>query len=157
MGNSLSVMADLLSARLVISRLRSAGKPETLRALAAQLAPQVGLAEAVVFDAIMRREALGPTGIGAGIAIPHCSIPGLVKPVGCFARLDKPIEFDAVDGRPVDLVFMLLSPEGEAAFHLKALATVCRLLRDETTARALRAAADESALYVVLAHHGAGR
>ena len=86
----------------------------------------------------MQREKLGSTGVGNGIAIPHGKLPKLDKLFGLFARLDRPVDFEALDGQPVDLVFLLLAPEGAGADHLKALARVARLLRDPEVARKLR-------------------
>ena len=84
----------------------------------------------------MQREKLGSTGVGNGIAIPHGKLPKLDKLFGLFARLDRPIDFEALDGQPVDLIFLLLAPEGAGADHLKALARVARLLRDPERSRA---------------------
>ena len=98
----------------------------------------------------MQREKLGSTGVGNGIAIPHGKLPKLDKLFGLFARLDRPIDFEALDGQPVDLVFLLLAPEAAGADHLKALARVARLLRDPEVARKLRESRDAEALYAVL-------
>ncbi len=98
----------------------------------------------------MQREKLGSTGIGHGIAIPHGKMPKLDRLFGLFARLDRPIDFESLDGQPVDLIFLLLAPEGAGADHLKALARVARLLRDPDTANKLRESRDADALYAVL-------
>ena len=92
----------------------------------------------MIFDTLMQREKLGSTGIGHGIAIPHGKLPKLEKLFGLFARLERPIDFELLDGQPVDLVFLLLAPEGAGADHLKALASVARLLRDPDIAHKLR-------------------
>src|SRR5207245_5304420 len=97
------------------------------------------------------REKLGSTGVGSGIAIPHGKLAKLDKLFGLFARLDRPIDFDALDGQPVDLIFLLLAPETAGADHLKALARVARLLRDSDVARKLRDSRDAEDLYAVLA------
>ena len=99
----------------------------------------------------MQREKLGSTGVGNGIAIPHGKLPKLNKLFGLFARLDRPIDFEALDGQPVDLVFLLLAPEGAGADHLKALARVARLLREPDVVQKLRQSRDADALYAVLA------
>jgi nitrogen PTS system EIIA component len=99
----------------------------------------------------MQREKLGSTGVGNGIAIPHGKLPKLGKLFGLFARLDRPIDFEALDGQQVDLIFLLLAPESAGADHLKALARVARLLRDADIAHKLRASRDAEALYAVLA------
>ena len=104
----------------------------------------------MIFDTLMQREKLGSTGIGHGIAIPHGKLPKLEKLFGLFARLDRPIDFESLDGQPVDLVFLLLAPEGAGADHLKALASVARLLRDPEIAHKLRELSDAEALYAVL-------
>ena len=103
------------------------------------------------FDALQERESLGPTGVGNGVAIPHGKLPKLGNVFGLFARLERPVDFEALDGQPVDLVFLLLAPEGAGADHLKALARVARLLRDPETARKLRASNGAEAIYAVLA------
>jgi PTS system nitrogen regulatory IIA component len=103
-----------------------------------------------VFDTLLQRERLGSTGLGEGIAIPHGKFAGLKRIVGIFARLAEPVDFEAVDGEPVDIVFLLLAPEGAGADHLKALARISRLLREGHAVDKLRASKDASALYAVL-------
>jgi len=98
-------------------------------------------------EALMAREQLGSTGVGEGVAIPHGKIDGLSKIVGVLARLEEPVDFDAVDDQPVDLLFLLLAPEAATAAHLKALAKVTRLLRDENARAALRGADTAEALF----------
>jgi PTS system nitrogen regulatory IIA component len=99
----------------------------------------------------MQREKLGSTGVGNGVAIPHGKLPKLGRLFGLFARLERGIDFEALDGQPVDLIFLLLAPEAAGADHLKALARVARLLRDPEVARKLRESTDADALYAVLA------
>jgi PTS system nitrogen regulatory IIA component len=99
----------------------------------------------------VQREKLGSTGVGNGIAIPHGKLPNLAKLFGLFARLERPVDFEALDGQPVDLVFLLLAPAGAGADHLKALARVARLLRDPDIASKLRDSRDAEAIYAVLA------
>ena len=108
------------------------------------------LPEREIFDTLLHRERLGSTGIGDGIAIPHGKLVQLTRIVGVFARLDRPVDFDALDDEPVDLVFLLLAPEGAGADHLKALARIARVLRDGDTATKLRASRDPAALYALL-------
>jgi PTS system nitrogen regulatory IIA component len=93
---------------------------------------------------------LGSTGIGGGIAIPHGRMSALTKPCGLFARLAQPVDFDSIDERPVDIVFLLVAPEGAGADHLKALARVSRLLRDRALVDNLRATENADALYALL-------
>ena len=107
--------------------------------------------ERSIFEILLQREKLGSTGVGNGVAIPHGKIAKLTKVFGLFARLDRAVDFEALDGQPVDLIFLLLAPEGAGADHLKALARVARLLRDPETARKLRDSRDAEALYAVLA------
>jgi PTS system nitrogen regulatory IIA component len=99
----------------------------------------------------VERENLGSTGTGGGIAIPHGKLPKLQRVMGLFARLERPVDFDSIDGQPVDLVFVLLAPEGAGADHLKALSRIARLTRDPANAQKLRAARDEATLRVLLA------
>jgi len=110
-----------------------------------------GQSERTILEILQQREKLGSTGVGNGIAIPHGKLPKLSKLFGLFARLERPVDFEALDGQPVDLVFLLLAPEAAGADHLKALARVARLLRDAEVARKLRDSRDAEALYAVLA------
>ena len=141
---------EFLMPDAVFADLRPAGKKQLLQEVSAELARKAGLHERVIFDALMQRERLGSTGIGNGIAIPHAKFPTVPALMGLFARLEKPIDFDALDGMPVDLVFVLLAPEGAGADHLKGLARVARLLRDPVRAVKLRASEEPRALYALL-------
>jgi len=141
---------DLLAASAVLPALKAANKKQALQELAAKAALLTGRAEREIFDILQQRERLGSTGIGNGVAIPHGKLPKLDKLVGLFARLEKPIEFEALDGHPVDLIFLLLAPEGAGADHLKALARIARLLRDSATAEKLRATTDADGIYALL-------
>ncbi|WP_413873820.1 PTS sugar transporter subunit IIA [Albidovulum sp.] len=109
-----------------------------------------GLNAAETVDALQERESLGPTGVGHGVALPHARLHGLDRVVGVFIRLEKPLDFDAVDRQPVDLVFALLAPKDSGVEHLKALALVSRTLRDAATCKKLRANSDPAALHAVL-------
>ena len=109
-----------------------------------------GLHERSIFDVLLERERLGTTGVGKGIAIPHGKMAELDRLYGMFARLEHPIDFDAVDDQPVDLIFLLLAPESAGADHLKALARVSRLLRDKTICEKLRGCDSAEALYALL-------
>jgi len=143
-------LTDILSPDAVLPALKASSKKQALHELAAFAAGLAHLTETDVFDALLQRERLGSTGIGHGIAIPHGKMPKLTKLVGIFARLDKPIDFEALDGEPVDLIFLLLAPEGAGADHLKALSRVARALRDPAIAQKLRRSHDASALYALL-------
>jgi nitrogen PTS system EIIA component len=144
-------LSDLVAPHAVIPALKVGGKKQLIQELAARAATLTGQNERMIFDSLMQRERLGSTAVGNGIAIPHCKLPKLTRIFGLFARLDRPIDFDALDGRPVDLIFLLLAPETAGADHLKALARVARLLRDEEIATRLRESRDAEALYAVLA------
>ncbi|MDO5647011.1 PTS sugar transporter subunit IIA [Paracoccus sp. (in: a-proteobacteria)] len=111
---------------------------------------QYALNPTEVLDALQERESLGPTGVGHGVALPHARLHGLDTVVGMFLRLEKPLDFDAVDRQPVDLVFALLAPETGGVDHLKALALVSRTLRDADLRNKLRANDDPTALHAVL-------
>jgi PTS system nitrogen regulatory IIA component len=143
-------ITDLLTPDAVVPVLRATSKKQALQELAHLAAQSTGLAERTIFDVLLERERLGTTGVGRGIAIPHGKIKGLDRIQGMFARLETQIDYDAIDGEKVDLVFLLLAPEGAGADHLKALARVSRLLRDPAVCAKLRAAKDARALYAVL-------
>ncbi len=133
-----------------MASLKAKTKKQLLQDLSARAARLTGLQERDIFDVLLQRERLGSTGLGHGIAIPHGKLAGLKRIVGIFARLAEPIDFDAVDGEKVDIVFLLLAPEGAGADHLKALARISRLLREGSAVEKLRASKDASALYAML-------
>ncbi|MDE2135755.1 MAG: PTS IIA-like nitrogen regulatory protein PtsN [Alphaproteobacteria bacterium] len=143
-------IADLLSPEGVVAALKVQGKKQLLQELASRATNLVRIPERRIYETLTERERLGTTGVGQGIAIPHGRFADLEKIAGLFARLETPIEYDAVDNQPVDLVFMLLAPEGAGADHLKALARVSRLLRNQTACEKLRAAKSAEALYAIL-------
>jgi PTS system nitrogen regulatory IIA component len=144
-------LIDLVAPNAIIPALRVNNKKQALQELAAKAAALTEQNERAIFEILMQREKLGSTGVGNGIAIPHGKLPKLGKLFGLFARLDRPIDFEALDGQAVDLIFLLLAPESAGADHLKALARVARLLRDADIAHKLRASRDAEALYAVLA------
>ena len=144
-------LTDLLTPQAVMPALKVNSKKQALQELAARAAALCGRSDREVLDVLAQRERLGSTGIGNGIAIPHGKLPKLEKLFGLFARLERPIDFEAMDGQPVDLIFLLLAPEGAGADHLKALARIARLLRDQDVAKKLRASRDAQAIYSVLA------
>ena len=141
---------NLLGPEGVIADLKATSKKQALQELARRAAEISGLHERTVFDVLMEREKLGTTGVGNGIAIPHGKLPNLDRLHGLFARLGQPIDFQAIDERPVDLIFVLLAPESAGADHLKALARVSRLLRDKATRDKLRGTDNAEALYAIL-------
>jgi nitrogen PTS system EIIA component len=144
-------ITDLVAPEAIVPALKVSSKKQALQDLSARAAALTGQNERAIFEVLLQREKLGTTAVGYGVAIPHGKLPKLTRMFGLFARLDRPIDFEALDGQPVDLVFLLLAPEGAGADHLKALARVARLLRDQDTANKLRAARDAQALYAVLA------
>jgi PTS system nitrogen regulatory IIA component len=144
-------LIDLVAPNAVIPALRVNNKKQVLQELAGKAAELCGLNERNILEILQQREKLGSTGVGNGIAIPHGKLPKLARLFGLFARLERPVDFEALDGQPVDLVFLLLAPETAGADHLKALARVARLLRDADVARKLRESRDAEAIYAVLA------
>jgi PTS system nitrogen regulatory IIA component len=142
---------DLVSPNAIIPAMKVNGKKQALQEIAAKAAELTGHNEKVIFEILLQREKLGSTGVGNGVAIPHGKLQKLGSVFGLFARLERPIDFEALDGQPVDLIFLLLAPEGAGADHLKALARVARLLRDSEMARKLRASNGAEAIYAVLA------
>ena len=141
-------ITDYLTPELVVAELAVSSKDEALLKLAEQVATVVsGLESAGVLAVLKEREALGSTGIGGGIAIPHGKMSGLEDVVVLFARSSQGVEFAAVDGKPVYLIFLLLAPEGAAGTHLKILARISRMLKQSDLRDKLLAAADAGALY----------
>lgn len=143
-------LSDLLGNDAVSVGLKAKSKKQVIQELAGQAAAKTGLSEREIFDTLLQRERLGSTGVGNGIAIPHGKLTRLDGLIGFFAKLDHPIDFDALDDEPVDLVFLLLAPEGAGADHLKALARIARQLRDATVAQGLRDATDAETVYELL-------
>ena len=143
-------IADLLSLESVIPNLKVTSKKQSLQELAKRGSQLFELDERQLFDILLEREKLGTTGVGNGIAIPHGKMQDLDRLHGIFARMEKPIDFEAIDERPVDLIFLLLAPESAGADHLKALAKVSRLLRDQSVVEKLRGSEQPEALYSLL-------
>jgi PTS system nitrogen regulatory IIA component len=143
-------IADLLSPDAVLAHVKATTKKQVLQEMAHKAALLTNLPERRIFDTLVEREKLGSTGMGQGIAIPHGRIPGIEKMTGLFAQLDHPVDFDYMDDQPVDLVFLLLAPEGAGADHLKALARVSRLLRNQAVCEKLRAAPQAATLFALL-------
>ena len=143
-------LSELLTPGNVFATLGASSKRQVLQELSELAARATGVDGRRVFEVLLERERLGTTGVGGGVAIPHGRVAGLDRMYGFFARIEKPVDFDAVDGAPVDLVFLLLVAEGAGADHLKALARVSRLLRDRTLCDKLRGGRSPDALYAVL-------
>ena len=144
-------LTDLLTPEAVIPSLKATSKKQALLELSEKAAELSGLAAREIFDALLQRERLGSTGIGDGVAIPHGKLMKLKNIFGIFARLERPIDFEALDGAPVDLIFLLITPESSGADHLKALACAARMLRDPAIVATIRATRDAGALYSLLA------
>lgn len=143
-------LTDILEDGAIVANLKATSKKQALQELARRAADVTGLDERSIFTVLMDRERLGTTGVGNGIAIPHGKLADLDRVFGVFARLEKPVDFQAIDDKPVDLIFMLLAPEDAGADHLKALARVSRLLRDRDTCEKLRVTSDTDALYAII-------
>jgi nitrogen PTS system EIIA component len=143
-------IADLIDSRSVIANLHASSKKQALQELARKAAEITREAERAIFDVLLERERLGTTGVGAGVAIPHGKLAGLTRLFGVFARLERAIDFESIDGQPVDLIFLLLAPSNAGADHLKALARVSRLLRDRKVCEKLRGSDNEDALFALL-------
>jgi PTS system nitrogen regulatory IIA component len=143
-------LSDLVRPDAVLPAMKAAGKRQVLQALAERAAAITGTDEKTVLEALIQREKLGSTGVGGGIAIPHARLNGIGSIVGMFAHLARPVDFDALDEQPVDLVFLMLAPESAGAEHLKALARIARVLRDPLVIGRLRASFDKTALYAIL-------
>jgi len=143
-------MADLVLPDGVIAGLRVSSKKQALQALAQRASTVTGEPDRTIFEVLLVRERLGSTGVGLGVAIPHGKLNNLKRLHVIFAHLAEPIDFDAIDELPVDMLCVLLAPQSAGADHLKALAQVSRLLRDRTLCEKLRAAANGDALYTLL-------
>ena len=143
-------LSEILSPQAVLPLVKAQSKKHLLQEMSQALGTVVGVDHRIIFETLLTREKLGSTGLGQGIAIPHGRLPSIGKVYGLFAKLAAPIDFDSVDGEPVDLVFVLLSPDHAGADHLKALAKISRLLRASSTLAKLRGAATAEGLYAIL-------
>ncbi|WP_028467663.1 MULTISPECIES: PTS IIA-like nitrogen regulatory protein PtsN [Nisaea] len=143
-------IADILIPEGVLPHLKVTSKKQALQELSRRAADVTGLEQREIFDVLLERERLGTTGMGNGIAIPHGKLPSLDRLYGIFARADRAVEFDAIDDKPVDVIFLLLAPESAGADHLKALARVSRLLRDKGICEKIRGADSVDAIYALL-------
>jgi PTS system nitrogen regulatory IIA component len=149
-------VGDLITPKNVIAQLRAVNKKQALQELAKRASAMTGVHERSIYDVLVERERLGTTGIGMGIGIPHGKVAGLAALCGVFARLERPIAYDAIDDQPVDLIFLLLAPDNAGPDHLKALALVSRLLRDRTMCEKLRGTDTADALYALLTDRSPG-
>ncbi len=144
-------VSALLEAESILTDMRASGKKAVLQKLCERAAHDTGIEARRIFDAVIEREKLGSTGVGGGVAIPHARLEGLDRVRGWFARLEKPIDFEAVDDAPVDMVFLLLAPDAANADHLKALARVSRFFRRESQRQRIRAAENAAAILSLFA------
>lgn len=143
-------LKSLVKPSTVVTGLKAKSKKQLLHDLAEVAARASKVPQRIIFEALLQRERLGSTGVGRGIAIPHCRITDAEELVVVFGRLETAVAFDAVDGEPVDLVFLIVAPEHAGADHLKALACISRAMRDAQMVKKLRAARDKSALFAIL-------
>ena len=143
-------LTELLTPESIVSNLKVTSKKQVLQELSKRIAKIIDCDERFIVDVLLEREKLGTTGVGDGIAIPHGKLGSLKKLHGFFARLERPVDFDSVDERPVDLIFLLLAPESAGSDHLKALARISRLLRDKANCDKLRGLNNTEALFALL-------
>jgi PTS system nitrogen regulatory IIA component len=148
-------ISDLVTPTAVIAAMKATSKKQALQEIARRFADVTGESERAIFDVLLERERIGPTGVGDGVAIPHGKLSSLKRVIGVFARLDRPIDFGSDDNQPVDLIFSLLAPGTAGNDHLRALARVSRLLRDRATREKLRGSDSPEALYALLIEHHA--
>lgn len=143
-------LEDLIVAQSILPALKVSSKKQAIQVLSEKAAEISGMDEREIFETLLQRERLGSTGVGAGIAIPHGKLTKAEEIFGVFARLENPIDFDSLDDQPVDIIFLLLAPEGAGADHLKALAKIARVLRNSDIIQKIRATSDNEALYSLL-------
>lgn len=146
-------LSEIMSGNSIFMGLKSNSKRQLLQDMANKAAEITGINERTIFDTVLERENLGSTGFGEGTALPHGRFEELDKVYGFFAKLNSPVDFEAIDGKPVDLVFMLLSPEGNGADHLTALAQASRILKDESTRTKIRQISSAQEIYAILNNH----
>jgi PTS system nitrogen regulatory IIA component len=143
-------LGDLILPRAIVPRARWQTRKQVISEMAAVMASAGRLDQKTVIEALLERERLGSTGVGEGVAIPHARVEGLERPIGGFAHLRDPVDFEAIDERKADLVFMLLAPTDSGAEHLRALARVARVFRQESIRAALRRAQTADAVLAIL-------
>jgi len=143
-------LLDVLLPSTIFVKLKTTSKKQVLQTMAQHAAVDLDIKEQEVFDALIARERLGSTGIGHGVAIPHARFDSLKNLTVFFAQLSSPIDFDSIDNKPIDLIFMLVAPKDAGAEHLKMLARISRLVRDEDVRHKLRGANDSDAVHAIL-------
>lgn len=144
------LVSEIITQSRVLSLVSVSSKKRLFQEISNSVGLDCDISTETVFTALKNREQLGPTGMGNGIAIPHAKIEGIKEIKGMFIKLEKPIDFDSMDGKKVDLVFAILAPINSGVDHLKALAKVSRLLRDENICSKLRSTEDKIALFSIL-------
>ncbi len=140
-------ISDLMGVNCVYANLKANSKKQVLQELSRLASEAVGVEERSIFDVLLERERLGTTGVGSGVAIPHGKLSDLNRLYGFFAKLNEPVNFESIDERPVDLVYLILAPEDAGADHLKALAKVSRVLRDEKICSKIRGSDNAESIY----------
>ncbi len=148
-------LETLLSPRHILPRVKARCQRDGFRRIAEAMADEVGATPEEILEALLERERLGSTALGDGVAVPHARLPDLDRMVGGLVQLDPALDFEAVDGKPVDLAFVLLAPEAAGSEHLRALAKVARIFRDKALVASLRAADNADAMQAVLVEHQA--
>ncbi len=143
-------ISEIMNENCIVVGLKAQNKRQLLQELAQKAAEITNISERTIFDSLLERENLGSTGFGGGTALPHARIAEAEKVCGIFAKLNAPVDFDTIDGKPVDLVFMLISPEGSGADHLTALAKASRILKDENTCGKIRQISQKEEIYALL-------
>ena len=151
-------LSDIIFSNAIFLDLRPNSKRQLIQELSSKASVIFHLDEQVIFETLLQREKLGSTGVGNGVAIPHGKVANIEKISGVFVKLNTPVDFDAIDDQPVDIIFMLLAPEGAegaGAEHLKALSKIARLLRDSQYLQELRLCQDSKVLYdLLIQDHG---
>lgn len=143
-------LTSLLESGAILPVSSATSRKQTVTLLSDAMAAKTGLDARDILDAVMERERLGSTGVGDGVAIPHARLAGLEKPLGAFVRLKEPVDFEAIDNRPCDLIFMLLAPESAGADHLRALAQVARAFKQQSLRALLRKTESEEGIKAIL-------
>lgn len=143
-------LSALLQGGVIIPFHEATSRKQAIHVLCEALSEATGIGARAIEDAVMERERLGSTGVGEGVAIPHARLPGLSAPVGGFLRLAQGVDFEAIDDRPCDLIFMLLAPDGAGADHLRALAQVSRFFRQVAVRDGLRKARNENEIKALI-------
>lgn len=145
-------ISDIMNENCVFLDIKSGSKRGLLQELSDKASKITGIDSRTIFDALLERESLGTTGFGGNTALPHARLENLDKPCGIFARLNTPINYEAIDNRPIDLAFLLLSPDSSGADHLTALAQISRILKDGNLCDKLRQAQSKEEIYALLSN-----